>query len=100
MSVGLTGFLRLPKGTLISCSNPFCDETIGRLSKDFTIGDSRLEMDDGTGQGARLDHLPRCKACNHLYVVSESDLMRVHTARGWFPEAGVYEQTMQELAYA
>ncbi len=85
MSVGLSSALRLQKGAMIKCSNPVCTDTIGRLCEDLKPGDSKVALEADTGQGVRVDKLPRCKVCNFLWFVSEHDLMRVHTARGWFP---------------
>jgi len=85
MSVAVGESLRLPRGTLIKCPNPKCNETIGRLSRPLKLGDRRIYFVDGSGQGARVDRLPHCKCCNFRWVVSEHDLQRIHTGRGWFP---------------
>ncbi len=100
MSLAFSERLKLPIGTIIQCSSPFCRETIGRLEKEFGLGSTRLEFVEGSGQGSRVDRQPRCKKCNFKYVVSESDLMRVHTARGWFPEARAIEEMTEEVLFS
>ena len=77
--------VRLHQGAIIMCSNPHCDETIGRLSKDLKPGDSRVCMESGFGQGARIDKLPHCKVCNFRWFVTAPDMARIHTMRGWYP---------------
>ncbi len=92
----LNDYAVLHKGALIQCSNPHCNETIGRLAEDLKPGHSKIRLEAGTGQGTRIDKLPRCKICNFKWFVSETDLSRIHTARGWYPS----EEQMVAAMYA
>lgn len=77
--------IRLHKGAMIKCSNPYCDETIGRLGEDLKPGDGRVALESGFGQGTHINKLPHCKVCNFRWFVVASDMARIHTAKGWYP---------------
>ena len=79
--------LTLPRGAVVTCPNPYCGDRIAATRRDLKPGDRLTSdlFDQSEGQGLRVDKRCQCKRCNHHWFVNEKDLVRLHTARGWFP---------------
>lgn len=77
----------LPKGAVITCPHPTCNEKIAVTIRDLKPLDPiRSDIFDfSRGQGCRDDKKTVCKICNSHWFVDIPGLTRVHTARGWYP---------------
>ncbi len=84
----LSPYFTLPKGTIIKCPNPLCnDPWITKLKVDLRAGDrlSAASFVKDYGQGVCSGQKMQCKACNHHWFINDPSLCRIHTAKGWFP---------------